>query len=79
MLNAGRRKLVGDTQRYVLSMGQGMSSCSGLKVCKVDFLQTSWSKVGLNTSPVKPALGQKVQMVNMQCSSTTQHKGASRV
>ena len=27
MLNAGRRKLVGDTQRYVLSMGQGMSSC----------------------------------------------------
>ena len=51
MLNAGRRKLVGDTQRYVLSMGQGMSSCSGFKVCTVDFLQMSWSKVGLNTSP----------------------------
>ena len=45
MLNAGRRKLVGDTQRYVLSMGQGMSSCSGLKVCKVDFCRRHGQKL----------------------------------
>ena len=48
MLNAGRRKLVSDTQRYVLSMGQGMSSCRGLKVCKGDFfadvMVKSWLK-----------------------------------
>ena len=50
MLNAGRRKLVSDTQRYVLSTGEGVSSCRSQRYARL-ILQSSWSKVGLNTSP----------------------------
>jgi len=50
MLNAGRQKLVKDTQRCVSSTGQGVSSCRSQGHESL-ILQSSWSKVGLNMSP----------------------------
>ena len=46
----GGEKLDSDTQRYVPSTDQGMSSCRSQRYARL-ILQTSWSKVGLNTSP----------------------------